>query len=106
MIERHLDLARYMADLVDEAEDLERLADVHLNIVCFRYNPGGLSEEALDVANERLGEHILEDGRVFAGTTIHDGKVALRPAIANWRTGEDDVELFVDVVRELAARLE
>lgn len=106
LIERHLDLARYMADLVDEAEDLERLADVHLNIVCFRYNPGGLSEEALDVANERLGEHILEDGRVFAGTTIHDGKVALRPAIANWRTGEDDVELFVDVVRELAARLE
>ena len=29
---------------------------------------------------------------------------ALRPAIVNWRTTEADIDLFVDVVRELAAR--
>jgi hypothetical protein len=34
---------------------------------------------------------------------VYDGKVALRPAIVNWRTTEADVDLFVDVVRELAA---
>jgi hypothetical protein len=31
--------------------------------------------------------------------------VALRPAIVNWRTSEADIDLFVDVVRELAARV-
>jgi glutamate/tyrosine decarboxylase-like PLP-dependent enzyme len=106
MIERHLDLARYMAELVDEAGELERLADVPLNIVCFRYDPGGRTEEELNALNELLGERLLEDGRVFAGTTVHEGKVALRPAIANWRTRKEDVKLFVEVVRELAGGLE
>jgi len=33
------------------------------------------------------------------------GVVARRPAIVNWRTKEADVDLLVDVVRELGARL-
>jgi hypothetical protein len=45
----------------------------------------------------------LHDGRVFAGTTTYEGKVAFRPAIVNWRTGEADVDLLVDVVQELLA---
>jgi hypothetical protein len=48
---------------------------------------------------------ILEDGRVYFGTTTFAGKVAFRPAIVNWRTGEEDVDLIVAVVRELGARL-
>jgi glutamate/tyrosine decarboxylase-like PLP-dependent enzyme len=105
LVERHLELAGRLADAVDEANDLERLAEVPLNIVCFRYNPGGLSGDELDRLNERLGDAILEDGRVYAGTTRHAGRVALRPAIVNWRTRAEDVDLFVDVVRELGARL-
>jgi hypothetical protein len=31
--------------------------------------------------------------------------VAFRPAIVNWRTVEADVELLLDVVRELGTRL-
>jgi hypothetical protein len=31
--------------------------------------------------------------------------VAFRPAIVNWRTEEADVDLRVDIVRELGARL-
>jgi hypothetical protein len=40
---------------------------------------------------------------VFAGTTTYDGKVAFRPAIVNWQTTERDIDMLVDVVRELAA---
>jgi hypothetical protein len=36
---------------------------------------------------------------------VYDGRVALRPAIVNWRTTEGDIDLLVDVVRELAAKL-
>jgi glutamate/tyrosine decarboxylase-like PLP-dependent enzyme len=105
MVERHLDLAQRLAGLVDAAPDLERLADVPLNIVCFRYRPPGVPEEELDVLNARLGEDVLADGRVYVGTTSFGGKVAFRPAIVNWRTRESDIDLFVAVVRELAARL-
>ncbi|GAA1856895.1 pyridoxal phosphate-dependent decarboxylase family protein [Asanoa iriomotensis] len=103
MVERHLDLAQELAELVDAAPELERLAEVPLCVVCFRVAPPGVPESDLDDLNRRVGEALLEDGRVFAGTTVWDGKVALRPAIVNWRTTSRDIRLFVSVVRELAA---
>ena len=105
MVERHLELAKRVGDRVEAAPDLELLAEVKLNLVCFRFRPPGVAESELDALNERLGEAVLEDGRVYVGTTTYDGRVAFRPAIVNWRTGEDDVDLLVDVVRELGNAL-
>jgi glutamate/tyrosine decarboxylase-like PLP-dependent enzyme len=105
MVEGHLELAQRLAARVDEAPDLERLADVPLNIVCFRYRPESVGEEELDELNARLGEAVLTDGRVYVGTTRYGGRVAFRPAIVNWRTRPEDVDLLLEVVRELGARL-
>ncbi|GAA2642040.1 pyridoxal-dependent decarboxylase [Dactylosporangium fulvum] len=105
LVERHCDLARHLAAAVDAAPDLERLAEVPLNVVCFRYRPPGLAEPELDALNRRLGEALLDDGRVYAGATVYDGRAALRPAISNWRTTEGDLDLLVAVVRELGDRL-
>jgi glutamate/tyrosine decarboxylase-like PLP-dependent enzyme len=101
VVERHLDRAQQLATLVDDADDLERLADVPLCIVCFRFRPAGVSEADLNELNRRLGAALLADGRVYAGMTVYDGKVALRPAMTNWRITERDVSYFVDVVREI-----
>jgi glutamate/tyrosine decarboxylase-like PLP-dependent enzyme len=103
LVERHCSLARYLADAVDAAPDLERLAAVPLNVVCFRYRPSGLSDVDCDAVNRRLGEALLDDGRVYAGTTVYGGRVGLRPAISNWRTTAADLDYFVAVVRELGA---
>jgi glutamate/tyrosine decarboxylase-like PLP-dependent enzyme len=105
MVERHLDLARRLAARVDQERDLERLADVPLNIVCFRFRPPGLDDAVVDELNRRLAQAIVADGRVYAGTTTYAGRVALRPAIVNWRTTEPDVHALVDVVLDLGARL-
>ena len=105
MVERHLQLAQRVAKQVDEAPDLERLAEVPLNVVCFRFHPPGIPDNELEHLNRELGKSILEDGRVYFGTTDYAGRVAFRPAIVNWRTGDDDVDLIVKVVRELGARL-
>jgi glutamate/tyrosine decarboxylase-like PLP-dependent enzyme len=105
MVERHLRLARHLAARVDAAPQLERLAEVKLNIVCFRARPDGVADGELDDLNRRLGEELLADGRVFAGTTQYEGRVALRPAIVNWQTTEAEIDLLVDVVLELLDRL-
>jgi glutamate/tyrosine decarboxylase-like PLP-dependent enzyme len=105
VVEGHLDLAQRLARAVDDAPDLERLAEVGLNIVCFRYRPPGMEEgEALDDLNRRIGAAVIEDGRVFFGTTTYGGRVAFRPAIVNWRTREEDIDLVADVTREIGAR--
>jgi glutamate/tyrosine decarboxylase-like PLP-dependent enzyme len=106
VVERNLDLAQHLAAVVDAAPDLERLADVPLNIVCFRYRPPGSEDgPALDDLNRRIGEAALADGRVFFGSTTYGGRTAFRPALVNWRTRESDVELVPQVVRELGASL-
>lgn len=104
MVERHLDLTERLSRRVDETPELERLAETKLNIVCFRARPPGLSEAEVDELNRSLGQDVLEDGRVFFGTTTYRGKAAFRPAIVNWRTTERDVDLIVDVLLELARR--
>ena len=104
MVERHLLLAQHLAALVDASKSFERLADVPLNIVCFRARPPGLPESELDDLNTALGADLLRDGTVFAGTTVYAGKVAFRPAIVNWRTTEADVELLLDKLVELLGR--
>ena len=83
--------------------DLELLAEVPLNVVCFRSNPGALGEDRLNQINRQLGAALLEDGRVFVGTTTYRGKVGLRPAIVNWRTRRGDIDILVEAVRELGA---
>ena len=60
MVERHLVLAQRVAQRVDAAPDMERLADVPLNIVCFRYRPEGVDEKELDELNRRLGDEVLK----------------------------------------------
>jgi len=104
MVERHLALARHLAERIEAAPELELLAEPRLNIVTFRARPAGVAEQDLDELNRELGKALLRDGRVFAGTTVYDGRVAFRPAIVNWRTTEVDVELLVDVVCELIER--
>ncbi|HEX6459266.1 MAG TPA: aspartate aminotransferase family protein [Thermoleophilaceae bacterium] len=105
MVERHVGLAEQLAARVDAEPELERLAEPQLNVVTFRWRPDGVPESELDALNSRLGAELLRDGRVFAGTTLYEGRVAFRPAIVNWRTQEADVELLVDVLLELAPAL-
>jgi glutamate/tyrosine decarboxylase-like PLP-dependent enzyme len=102
MVERHLDLTERLEFLIDQAPDLELLAPTQLCIACFRYTTPGAD---LDALNAALGKAILDDGRVYVGTTVYRGMTALRPAIVNWRTTAPDIDLLVSVVRELGARL-
>jgi glutamate/tyrosine decarboxylase-like PLP-dependent enzyme len=102
MIERHVGLAKRLADQIRASSDFELLAEPRLNVVCFRYRPEGVPENKLDQLNRRLGQAIIADGTVYFGTTVYAGKVAFRPAIANWRTTERDVDLVLGVVRRLA----
>jgi glutamate/tyrosine decarboxylase-like PLP-dependent enzyme len=104
MVERHLELAQRLSDRVDAEPELERLAETKLNIVCFRFRPDGLSEDELEGLNLALGQDVLDDGRVFFGTTRYRGTVAFRPAIVNWRTEERDVDLIVDALLELGRK--
>ena len=105
LVEHCLDIAQYFASRVKETEHLELMNDPQLNIVSFRYNPGGLSDKELNEFNERLGEAIIADGRFLVGTSRIGKNTIFRPAFSNWRTRNADVDEFADVVLEIAGKI-
>ncbi len=105
MVQQNIDLAQYLCSVISDSPDLELLVEAPLNVVCFRFNPGGTAEERLNQINRELGDALLADGRVFVGTTTLRGKVGLRPAIVNWRTRREDINRFVIAVRQVGERL-
>ena len=106
VVERCLDLAARTARRVEDADDLELLAPAPLNIVCFRYRPPAVPEEALDELNLGIAGAVLKDGRVYVGTTTWAGRVGFRPAFVNWRTTTEDADLMLETVRDLGRRLD
>jgi glutamate/tyrosine decarboxylase-like PLP-dependent enzyme len=105
IVERCLDVAAHVTRQVEDADDMELLAATPLNIVCFRYRPQGVPEEALDQLNLDIGRAVLADGRVYVGTTRWAGRVGFRPAFVNWRTTSADADLMLETVRELGRQL-
>jgi glutamate/tyrosine decarboxylase-like PLP-dependent enzyme len=104
IVEHCLDIADHFANRVRTTAGLELMNDPRLNIVSFRYNPGGLSDVALNEMNERLGEAVLADGRFLVGTSRIGAHTIFRPAFSNWRTRQEDVDEFADVVLEIAGK--
>ncbi|MDX6739939.1 pyridoxal phosphate-dependent decarboxylase family protein [Actinocorallia sp. A-T 12471] len=101
MVERHLDVAAHLGALVEQHPDLELMAPVRLCIVCFRYRPADVPEHLLDDLNARLGEALLADGRVYAGTSRYRGHTVFRPALLNWRTTPADATHLIKTLTTL-----
>jgi aromatic-L-amino-acid decarboxylase len=97
-IARSCDLARTLAALIDRAPELELLAPVQLNIVCFRYR----CAEA-DRVNAAIVADLQEAGRVAPSVTRIGGRVAIRAALFNHRTDLSDIEALVSGCLALGA---
>jgi tetratricopeptide (TPR) repeat protein len=91
VISRTCGLARYLESRIAETPDLELLAPVELNVVCFGYR----AEDAQRI-NPRVVIELQESGAVAPSTTIIGGRRAIRAAIVNHRTSRREIDLLVE----------
>jgi glutamate/tyrosine decarboxylase-like PLP-dependent enzyme len=100
MIEQNVRQAKDLADCVSEHPELELLAEVPLNVVCFRYVRAGLSEPELNALNEEVLLRLQERGIAVPSGTLLGGRYAIRVANVNHRSrAQDFSELVSSVVR-------
>ncbi len=100
MIARTCELAHYLEQRVAESKELELLAPVPLNIVCFRYK----CRDA-DRVNGRIIVDLQESGIAAPSTTRINGDLAIRAAITNHRTGRADIDALVDATLAIGRAL-
>lgn len=96
LIARNIALAEELARIVRGNPHLELMGMGNLNIVCLRFNPGGVDEKALDALNEELLLRLHESGIAAPSYTKLNGKYCLRVALVNHRTKSEDLRVFVD----------
>ena len=101
LVEQNCEQAKYLASLVERAPELELMAPVPLNIVCFRFAPRGADEAKLDAINEEILFGLQESGTAVPSSTMLGGRFALRVCICNHRTRREDLDLLV---REVVQR--
>jgi aromatic-L-amino-acid decarboxylase len=97
-IREHVRLAALFEEWVRAEPGWEIVAPRPFSLVCFRL-------DADDDANERLLERVNDSGEVFLSHTRLHERYALRLAIGNFRTTEEDVRLAWDVLRREAAHV-
>jgi glutamate/tyrosine decarboxylase-like PLP-dependent enzyme len=100
LIEQNVDQAAYLAGLVTASPELQLLADVSLNVVCFRYRGRGEppGDDVLNALNEELLNRLQESGAAVPSHTVLDGRYAIRVSITNHRSRREDFDTLIEQV--------
>lgn len=105
MITKNVNQAHYLAELVADSSDMEQLAPIGLDILCFRYNPGDMTLEDLNAINKEIKVQLEESGKSAPGYTTLDNRYCIRVAIANHRSRREDFEELLDDIRQIGITL-
>lgn len=97
-IDHTLDLADYLAELVEKAPELELMAPVSLTAVCLQIR-GASEADHTDVLAA-----LIEEGTALLGPARLGDRQGIRACITNYRTSRSDIELIVSRLSELARR--
>lgn len=105
MIQQNIDQAHYVAGQIEAQPELELMAPVPLNVVCFRYYREGMEDEELDRLNQRILVELQEGGlAVVSGTRIR-GRFVFHLANTNHRSRQEDFDLLLEEVIRLGAEI-
>ncbi|HMG18872.1 MAG TPA: pyridoxal-dependent decarboxylase [Gemmatimonadales bacterium] len=105
LIHQNVRQAHYLAGLVSKHPQLELLAPVPINVVCFRYRVPGASDDAMNELNREILLRVQESGVAIPSHTLLGGRFALRVAVTNHRSRLEDFDLLVRTVTDIAAAL-
>lgn len=102
----HLELAQWLASEIRQSADFELLAPVDFSLVCFRYLPSGITDEAsINEINEQLLQTLNAGGKLYMTHTKLNGKYTLRMVIAQTYVEKHHVENAWKLIRETAGKI-
>ncbi len=105
-LRQHIGMARDLAEKISQEEEFELMAPVTLNLVCFRYRPKSVTDEAeLNLINEHLLKRINLSGKAYMTHTKIGGKYAIRMVIAQTNVEQRHVDAAWELVRGLSFKV-
>jgi len=105
LVRQNLQQAQYLATLVRANEQLELMAPVDMNIVCFRFAVPGLDNDELNKLNKEILMQLHESGKALPSFTVLNGSYSIRAAITNHRSRREDFEVLVNEVIRIGNKI-
>jgi glutamate/tyrosine decarboxylase-like PLP-dependent enzyme len=90
--------AQHLKRRIEAQAELELLAPVPLNVVCFRYRGAGVAADRLNAINETILVRLHEQGIAVPSYTTLGDRYAIRVAITNHRSRLEDFDALVAAV--------
>ena len=92
----NIEQAQRLARRVDAEPTLERVAEVPLSAVCFRWTGGDPATR--EEANAKILDRVNRRGRVYLSNATVRGHFVLRACVTNHRTTDADIDAVVEEV--------
>jgi glutamate/tyrosine decarboxylase-like PLP-dependent enzyme len=104
-VQRHIALARHLADRAEKHPRLELLDTPQLSICCFRYRRDELTEAQLDAVNTQIVQTLRAEENLVPSTARIEGRLAIRPCIVNPAATLAEVDALADRVVDIGDRV-
>jgi len=98
-VNSNIQLAKQLADWIDESDDYELVHPCQMNVVLFRPSAKGLSTNEADKNTKDFLQRVNADGRLFFSPGYWNGCEAIRVALSNWQTEQKDIEIAIEVLK-------
>lgn len=105
MITRNVEQAFYLGNLIDKHDDLELLAPIGMDIVCFRFNPKGKTVDELNALNKEIKLQLEEQAIALPGYTTLNGAYCIRCAISSHRVTNEDFNVLIEEVLRIGKEI-
>ncbi len=100
-VESNIRLSKNLADWIEQSEYYELVHPCHMNVILFRPNCKGLSNQQADDKTKMLLQQINQDGRIYLSPGFWQGEEIIRIALSNWQTEQTDIDIAKQVLTEL-----
>lgn len=102
MVETNIRLAQQLGERLAKSERFHLLAPVRLCVVCFTLNH---SQRMLQEHVNLFLQKLVKRGAVYVTPTNYKGTPAIRAALVNWRTTDQDIDRVVAELETVAAEI-
>jgi glutamate/tyrosine decarboxylase-like PLP-dependent enzyme len=108
IIERQIELTRYLAARIEALEGFVRVGEVETAVCCFRFLPDEIrkqDEEARDAVQRNLQQRVERSRQAWVSTTVLKGRRAIRVNVNSFLTERRHIDDLVELLLRESAKL-
>ncbi len=100
-VEKNIQHARYLGSKIKDSPELELLAPVSMNVVCFRYQRKGVQNVIIDKMNQVIIAELTMGGTFLVSATKLGESLAIRVCFLNYRSTFEQIEEFITCILQI-----